>query len=99
MCDRKNNRVQIFSPEGEFVSQWTDLTSPVDMCMDGDENVFLHEGGAEEESPRITVLDKAGNVQARWDTPYGHQIWVDSHDDIYMAVCWEQRIQKFVRQG
>ena len=99
VCDRKNNRVQVFSPEGEFVSQWEGLTSPVDMCMDGDENVFLHEGGTEEESPRITVLDKAGTVQARWDTPYGHQIWVDSHDDIYMAVCWEQRIQKFVRQG
>ena len=61
VCDRKNNRVQVFSPEGEFISQWEGLTSPVDMCMDGDENVFLHEGGAEEESPRITVLDKTGN--------------------------------------
>jgi DNA-binding beta-propeller fold protein YncE len=99
VCDRKNNRVQIFSPEGEFVSQWAGLTSPVDICMDGDENVFLHEGGTDEESPRITVLDKAGNMQARWDTPYGHQIWVDTHGDIYMAVCWEQRIQKFIRQG
>ena len=99
VCDRKNNRVQVFSPEGEFVSQWTDLTSPVDICMDGDENVFLHEGGAADESPRITVLDRDGNVQARWDTPYGHQIWVDTHGDIYMAVCWEQRIQKFIREN
>ena len=99
VCDRKNNRVQIFSPAGEFVNQWADLTSPVDICMDGDENVFVHEGGADDESPRITVLDKSGDVQARFDTVYGHQIWVDSHGDIYMAVCWEQRVQKFVRQG
>ena len=74
VCDRKNQRVQIFSPEGEFVIQWEGLTEPVDICMDGDENVFVHEGGTDGESPRITVLDKAGEVQARFDTVYGHQI-------------------------
>ena len=98
VCDRKNNRVQIFSPEGEFLTQWPNLISVIDICMDSEENVFVHEGGVDNVSPRITVLDKSGNLQARWDTPYGHQIWVDSHNDIYMAVCWEQRIQKFIRK-
>ena len=98
MCDRKNNRVQIFSPNGEFVDQWTDLLSVVDICMDASEAVYVHEGGANGTGPRMTVLDKKGNLQARWDSPYGHQIWVDSHYDIYMAVCWEQRILKYVRK-
>ena len=71
VCDRKNQRVQIFSSEGECVSQWTGLTEPVDICMDGEENVFVHEGGTDDESPRITVLDRSGNVQARFDTVYG----------------------------
>ena len=99
VCDRKNNRVQVFTQDGSFIGKWDGLIEPVDICMDSDENVFVHEGGVNNESPRITVLDKSGKVQARWNTPYGHQIWVDTHGDIYMAVCWEQRIQKFVRQG
>ena len=98
VCDRKNNRVQIFSPTGEYLNQWTDLISVVDICMDSSETVYVHEGGADGTGPRITVLDKEGNLQARWDSPYGHQIWVDSHKDIYMAVCWEQRIMKYVRK-
>ncbi|MCZ6867191.1 MAG: hypothetical protein O7E55_07680 [Chloroflexi bacterium] len=98
VCDRKNNRVQIFSPMGEYLNQWTDLISVVDICMDSSETVYVHEGGADGIGPRITVLDKKGTIQARWDSPYGHQIWVDSHKDIYMAVCWEQRVMKYVRK-
>ena len=99
VCDRKNNRVQVFTSDGGYLGTWDRLIEPVDICMDRDENVFVHEGGRDNRSPRITVLDKSGKVQARWNTPYGHQIWVDSHGDIYMAVCWEQRVQKYVRQN
>jgi hypothetical protein len=67
--------------------------------MDSSETVYVHEGGADGIGPRITVLDKKGIIQARWDSPYGHQIWVDSRYDIYMAVYWEQRAMKYVRKG
>ncbi len=98
VCDRKNNRVQIFSPTGEFAGQWPDLVSVVDIFMDATETVYILEGGSDAAPPRIKVLDKAGKLQAQWDSPYGHQIWVDSHGDVYLAVCWEQRILKYVRR-
>ena len=105
VCDRKNHRIQIFTPTGDFVSEWPNLVEPVDICMDSNENVFVHlsggptEGKGEEDNPSIIVLDKQGKKLAQWDTPYGHQIWVDRHDDIYMAVCWEQRVMKYVRKS
>ena len=45
VCDRKNNRVQVFTQDGSFIGKWDGLIEPVDICMDSDENVFVHEGG------------------------------------------------------
>ena len=43
VADRENNRIQIFSPDGEFLSQWTDLARPCDIYIDADEVVFVPE--------------------------------------------------------
>ena len=99
VCDRKNNRVQVFSATGDFVTQWPNLVEPVDICMDADESAYVHVGGPNNADPGIVVLDKQGNHLAEWSTPYAHQIWVDTHGDIYMAVCWEQRIMKYLRKS
>jgi DNA-binding beta-propeller fold protein YncE len=34
VCDRENDRVQIFSPDGEFLDQWTDLQRPTKLVFD-----------------------------------------------------------------
>jgi DNA-binding beta-propeller fold protein YncE len=98
VCDRKNNRIQIFSAAGEFISQWTDLPRVTDIFMDADETVFVHENGEAGSVPRIKVMDKEGNILAQWDSGQGHQIWVDSHGDIYLAITWEQRVDKYLRR-
>jgi hypothetical protein len=32
-----------------------------------------------------SIRDREGNSLASWTTPRGHQIWIDSHGDIYMV--------------
>ena len=85
LCDRKNDRVQIFSPAGEFVNQWTDVPGATDIYMVDDETVYVCERQGESES-RISVRNKQGDVLERWTSPMAHQIRVDSHGDIYMAL-------------
>ena len=39
--DRQNDRIQVFSPEGEFVTQWTEVIRPNDLWLDAEENLFV----------------------------------------------------------
>jgi hypothetical protein len=51
-----------------------------------------------EQRPSISILDRSGTVLARFDTPSGHGIWVDSAGDIYLAEAGKQRLTKYVRK-
>ena len=34
VCDRESDRIQIFSPDGEYLSEWTDTQRPTHLCFD-----------------------------------------------------------------
>jgi DNA-binding beta-propeller fold protein YncE len=34
VCDRENDRIQIFSPDGEYLSEWTDTQRPTHIVLD-----------------------------------------------------------------
>jgi NHL repeat len=36
VCDRENDRIQIFSPDGEFIEAWTNLNRPGDLFIQDD---------------------------------------------------------------
>lgn len=103
VTDRTNNRVQIFSPTGEYLTEWADLLSPNQVFIDTDDTVYIAEGGR-----RISVMSLDGTVLARWgeageepgqfrDSP--HSLWVDSRGDLYVSeVIGEDRLQKFARR-
>jgi len=42
VCDRENDRVQIFTPEGDFIDQWP-VRRPGDLYIDPQENVYIGE--------------------------------------------------------
>ncbi len=82
VCDRENNRMQVSSPTGEYLSAWTNVTRPMDLWIDADDNVFLAEGAwkagttlmtgeplTEDRAPQLSVRDLEGNVLARWGGP------------------------------
>jgi len=79
VCERENDRIQIFSPRGEFLEAWTNVQRPADLYIDGDERVYIGEL-AWEEGPngltgrrwpetrfaKVSVRDIDGNVLASW---------------------------------
>jgi DNA-binding beta-propeller fold protein YncE len=86
VCDRKNNRIQIFDPEGEFVAQWTNVQLPTDLHIGQDGLFYLAERESGEATENLlTVRDSQGSVLANWTTPRSHQIWPDAHGDIYLV--------------
>ncbi|MCI0792182.1 MAG: hypothetical protein J4O03_01840 [Chloroflexi bacterium] len=98
VADRENHRIQIFTPDGEFITQWTDFSRPCDIYIDGDETVFVPELDA-----FMSVLSIDGRLLARWSGPTeagAHAIWVDSHGDLYINQNLEgQRLLKYRRLG
>jgi DNA-binding beta-propeller fold protein YncE len=45
VADRENSRIQVFSPEGQFVTQWTDTGRPMQICFDRDDRAFVCDVG------------------------------------------------------
>jgi DNA-binding beta-propeller fold protein YncE len=102
VADRENNRVQIFSPEGDFLTQWRDLARPCDIYIDHAGVVYVPELDG-----LMTLLNLDGQVLANWLSPTttgegdgGHAVWVDSHGDIYVNQNQEgRRLLKYRRCG
>ena len=84
VCDRESDRIQIFSPDGEYLSEWTDTQRPTHLCFDSLGRAYVtelawHEGDTSfSRGPitrekvvhaRMSIYDKAGKVLARWGTP------------------------------
>jgi hypothetical protein len=81
VADRENDRIQIFSPDGEYLEEWTDVQRPCAVTTDREGLVYVAElwrpaepgqgsfvhGLATEDMPgRVTVFTPAGAVAARW---------------------------------
>jgi DNA-binding beta-propeller fold protein YncE len=98
VADRENNRMQIFTPDGEFLTQWTGLSRPCDIYIDQDQAVFVPELDA-----FMSILSIDGDLLARWEGPGGvgaHAIWLDSRGDIYLNQNLEgQRLLKYRKVG
>ena len=96
VCDRENNRIQIFTDEGEYLDMWTDLARPCDIYVDPDGIAYVVELDA-----FLTVLNMDGEVLAKMDIggSGGHAVWADSHGDLYIGHNQEgSRLVKLVRR-
>ncbi len=96
VADRENNRVQIFTQEGEFLTQWTGFARPCDFFIDENNVVFIPELDG-----FLSIVDIDGTVISKWEGPYGataHAVWVDAHGDLYINQHLEgQRLLKYRR--
>jgi DNA-binding beta-propeller fold protein YncE len=98
VCDRGNRRIQIFSPEGEFITMWSDMGGPNDIARDSDGVFYICEQEADGNPPRLCIRDGDGTVLARWDIRHAHGLWVDSRGDIYLGLTTNHSVDKFVRR-
>jgi DNA-binding beta-propeller fold protein YncE len=79
VADRENSRIQVFTPDGSYVTEWTDVARPCQIFIDGDGSFFVAELGfragmwpgttapsADETGGRVSIFDNAGVLRARW---------------------------------
>ncbi|MBI0374793.1 hypothetical protein JBE27_00485 [Streptomyces albiflaviniger] len=83
VCDRENDRIQLFSREGDLLDVWNDVQRPTDVAVDGRGYVYVTElargpldvkswrlGAAERELPgRVTVWSPDRSNAARIGPP------------------------------
>lgn len=78
VADRENDRIQIFTPEGEYLEEWTDVQRPMQLVCDKQGRAIVAEltcragtisyrNGpiAKHLSSRIAILDAGGAVLER----------------------------------
>jgi sugar lactone lactonase YvrE len=79
VCDRENNRIQVFDLGGRFLAEWSDLARPDDVCVDDAGHVWVAELGeraalfpfmtppyGKDRPARLSVLDLDGRPLLRW---------------------------------
>ena len=95
VADRENGRVQLFTPEGEFIDQWTNFFRATDVYVDADDIVYVTDL-----VPRLSVFDHSGKLIARGRPVLNmaHGLYGDSHGDLYVAEAGERQLTKLLRQ-
>ena len=78
VADRENSRIQVFTGQGEYITEWTHVHRPDDLYIDADENLFVAELGfragvmpgaaVPPHAPhaRVSILTLDGEVQTRF---------------------------------
>jgi DNA-binding beta-propeller fold protein YncE len=99
VADRANKRIQIFSPDGDFLGQWTGMGGPNDITRGKDGNYYIAEQENDGKPAQVCVRDATGNVLVRFDSRHDHGVGVDSRGDIYAGLTTEHSVDKFVRIG
>lgn len=106
VCDRTNDRIQLFDTEGKFLEERTGLHKPDTIFFDPDEDVVY----IAELDQRVGIYTLDGEQITEWgggrksDRPgefiaCPHGIWMDSHCDLYVGeVQADARLQKYVRK-
>jgi DNA-binding beta-propeller fold protein YncE len=82
VADRQNERIQIFGPDGNYLTEWTDVQRPQDIFIDHAGRVYVAElcWRAGEIAPnrdriseyvpaRISIFDATGKLLLRWADP------------------------------
>lgn len=98
VADRANKRIQIFSPEGEFLGVWIGMGGPNDITLGRDGTFYIAEQEDGAKPAYICIRDGQGNVLARLESRHIHGVGVDSRGDVYAGLTVDRSVDKFVRK-
>ena len=94
VADRENNRVQVFSRDGDYLDQWTDFYHPMDLWEDDRGMVYVSD-----QIPRLSLIAPDGSLAGRCrpvlNMPHG--IGGNGVGDVFIAEMNPARITKLKR--
>jgi hypothetical protein len=101
VCDRENQRVELFDRDGSYLGEWAGLADPMQIFI-RDDILYLAES-----LQRVSIMTLDGQVLARWGskgtgldqfTDAPHSIWADSRGNVYVCeVVVHNKLQKYTR--
>lgn len=96
ITDRENHRIQIFSPDGAHLADWTGFVMPYDLAFGKSTIVVGGDDGVSIWSHARKLLLRIGS-----DTPYQgafkiHGLWLDADENIYVA-HFDRTVSKLTR--
>jgi DNA-binding beta-propeller fold protein YncE len=97
VADRSNKRIQIFSPEGDYLDMWTGMGGPNDITRAKDGTFYIAEQEDGDKPAYVCLRDPKGSVLTRLESRHVHGVGVDSRGDIYAGLTVDHSVDKFVR--
>ncbi len=106
----ENDRIQVFSPEGEWVRQWGghghrpgEFLRPTAIDIDEDDRIFV----ADSCNHRIQIFETNGKLVDYWGSRgtlpgsigYAYDVALGSGNTLYVCEYANNRVQKFTREG
>lgn len=93
VADRENNRVQVFTPEGRFLTEWRDHHKPMSVHGDPEGNFYVTD-----QVPRLSLLSPQGVLVGRCRPVLNgaHGMWRDSSGITYLSEQNPPRITRLV---
>ncbi len=106
--DRQNQRIQVFTHEGEFIEEWPNIFDPVNIWVDESHAVWVIDASLN----RVLKYSREGELQYHWGT-YGqaaalgratwpgglsrlHQLDLDADGNLYIASYTGGWVNKFI---
>ena len=113
MTDAGNDRVEVFTSDGQYLFQWGrtgsgsgEFDQPRRLAIDAIGNVFV----AEYNNSRVQKFDASGSYILSWggscsagsaDPCFEHPLGIetDADDDVYVVDFYDDRVEKFDNSG
>jgi DNA-binding beta-propeller fold protein YncE len=82
VADRENDRVQVFSADGDYLTEWGDFYHPMDIWEDAAGRIYVTD-----QIPRVSMLAPDGQLIGRCRPVLNaaHGIWGDAEGRLYLA--------------
>jgi len=98
ICDRENDRIQMFSADGTFLAEWTGFRMPSDLAFGRAVIYVAAADGLSIWQPDRSLIARFGRDEPHEGAFNVHGIWLDAEENIYLAQ-FDRAVSKLTRIG